>query len=336
MARLIALVALTLSLVLAAPLSAQEPAQDEELENAFDALRTALGNSESDANSVKLLKDFLDEHPDTKYTASALNAVAYYQGTSMGDRDGAIQYLKSHIASLEEEGNAVKSKAVLASLYDEPSYSQELRTIVEEINGSEELSFRHYDTLITTAFGAQDWELALDLVGEAEEEATPERVAEDYPQADEETIAERSRGRTLDLDVYEGWALANTGSRKEALGIFESAGDRSELDYFGVPDGMLNVYWGKTLLMTGEEDAAVDKLLPMVLWAESETAREAIEEIYKSRNGGDDGFEDYLFEQRLKHARKMDKFSAVDYEGKEHDSEDLMGKVTMVAFWFPT
>ncbi len=332
MARLIALIALTLSLVLAAPLSAQ----DEELENALDALRTALGDSESDANSVKLLKDFLKEYPDTKYTASALNAVAYYQGTSAGDRDGAIDYVKSHIASLEVEDQIVKSKVVLASLYDEPSYTQELRTIVEEINGSEELSFRHYDTLINTAFGAQDWELALDLVDEAEEEATPEEVAEDYPDADEETVAERSQGRILDLDVYEGWALANTGSHKEALGIFESAEERSELDYFGVPDGMLNVYWGKTLLMTGEEDGAVDKLLPVVLWAESESARDAMEEIYESRNGSDDGFEDYLFEQRLKHARKMDKFSAADYEGKNHDSEVLMGKVTLVAFWFPT
>jgi tetratricopeptide (TPR) repeat protein len=140
----------------------------------------------------------------------------------------------------------------------------------------------------------------------------------------------------VDLDVYKGWALANTGDAAQAFELFKSAQDRSDFDYFGLPDGMLYVYWGKALQQEGDLDAALAKLLPMALWGGSNSAVEAVKAIYESRGGDPADFEDYLFKERLATAKTMDSFSAADYNDNLQRSKDLMGKVTLVAFWFPT
>lgn len=332
MARFLTLLTLAVVLLFAVPTSGA----DEDLEKSIESLRIALGDSESDELSVRLLEDFLVQHPDTKYTASVLNAIGYYQGESLEDPSGAIVFIKGHIAKLEETDHIRGSKVVLASMYDVPEYKEDLRTLVMELNDIGGLSFRNYSTLISTAFGAQEWDLALELVGPAKKEAIPEAVSEDYPEASEETVEERSQSRMTDLSVYEGWALANVGQSGKAIKLFESAGGKAEHDYFDTPEGMLNVYWGKTLLMDGESEGALEKLLPMALWADSETAKDAVEEMFIKEGGCAEDFDQYMYEKRLKHSKTIDGFAALDYEGNERHSKDLMGKVTLLAFWFPT
>jgi hypothetical protein len=332
MARYVTLLALMLAILAAVPVSAQ----DEELEKAVGSLRTELGDSETDAQSAGILKNFLKEFPDTKYTASVLNAIAYYQGEAGGDHAGALAFVEAHIAKLEEEDHINGSKVVLAGLYDSPEYAGQLRAVVEELGDDADLSFRNYTNLIFSSFGAEQWDLALELLEPAVKTASSEAVREDYPDASDEIVEERSASRMLDLGVYRGWALANTGGQDKALKLFESAAKRSEVDYFGVPEGMVNVYWGKTLVMKGESEAALDKLLPMALWAGSESAKDAVMELFEKGGGCEEDFDHYMLEQRVKHARSMDSFAAKDYEAVTHQSKDLMGKVTLVAFWFPT
>jgi hypothetical protein len=89
-------------------------------------------------------------------------------------------------------------------------------------------------------------------------------------------------------------------------------------------------------MMKGDSEAALDKLLPMALWTESETANEAVMELFEKGGGCGEDFDQYLYENRVKHARNIDSFAAADYEGETQESKDLMGKVTLVTFWFPT
>jgi tetratricopeptide (TPR) repeat protein len=311
-------------------------AAEENVEDAVKALSTALGESQSDANSVELLKNFLAEYPDTKYTAAVLSAIGYYQGESMDDRDGAISFIKSYIGKLQDEDHIRASKVVLAELYDRPEDSARLEPLARELVEAGRLSFDDYSTLIRSALGAEDWKLALDVIGPALATASPESVKADYPQASDERVQDRSRGRMVDLDVYKGWALANTGDADLALELFKSAENRSDFDYFGMPDGMVYVYWGKALQMEGDLDGALAKLLPMALWGGSDSAVEAVKAIYEKKGGEPEAFDDYLFKERLATAKTMDPFSATDYDGTVRQSKDLMGKVTLVAFWFPT
>jgi hypothetical protein len=332
MARHLTLFVLALAIWLAAPVSAQ----DEELEKAVGELRVALGDSESDAASVDILKGFLKEFPETKYTAPVLNAIAYYQGEAGEDHDGALAFVEGHIATLAEQDHIKASKIVVAGMYDKPEHQDKLRAVVAELNGMGDLRFRDYTSLVFSAFGAEQWDLAHELIEPARSLSTVEAVKGQYPEAEDETIEERSADRMLDLDVYKGWASANTGDHNAALELFKSADGRAKRDYFNTPEGMLNVYWGKTLMMTGDSKGALDKLLPMALWTESKTAEEAVMELFEKDGGCLDDFDHYLYENRVKHARIMDDFAAVDYKDTRHESKDLMGKVTLVAFWFPT
>jgi tetratricopeptide (TPR) repeat protein len=311
-------------------------AAEEGVDDAVKTLSAALSESQSDSASVELLKDFLVDYPDTKYTPAVLSAIAYYQGESMGDRDGAISFVRKHIDVLQDADHIRASKVVLAELYDKPEDRARLEPLARELVEAGGLSFNQYSSLITTALGAEDWKLALDVISPALATASPESVRADYPGTPDERVEERSRGRMVDLDVYKGWALANTGDAAQAFELFKSAQDRSDFDYFGLPDGMLYVYWGKALQQEGDLDAALAKLLPMALWGGSNSAVEAVKAIYESRGGDPADFEDYLFKERLATAKTMDSFSAADYNDNLQRSKDLMGKVTLVAFWFPT
>jgi len=337
MFRYVILSVLVLSLAACFTADAQENASEQEKLTAdIRALSDALGDAADDREAVDLLQDFLVEYPDTRYTAPVLNAVVYYLRDELGDHDGAIAAVKAHIPKIKDKEHLKGAQVVLAGAYNAPRFKADLRRQVEKLNEYGPPAYGDYETLIEAAFGAEDWDLALELCVPAGEKASPEGVKGDYPDAPEETVAERSEARTVYVDICRGWALANTGESDEAVSIFESAGERVDRDYFGLPSNELHVYWGKTLMMKGDEEEALEKLLPAALWAENEDAVEAVREMHAVLEPNGEDFEDYLHRKRLESARPMESFEASDYSGELHDSKDLMGKVTLVSFWFPT
>ena len=49
------------------------------------------------------------------------------------------------------------------------------------------------------------------------------------------------------------------------------------------------------------------------------------------------GFHEFVESERRRLARTIDDFTLADYEGADHDFSALAdGKVTLLAFWFPT
>ena len=84
--------------------------------------------------------------------------------------------------------------------------------------------------------------------------------------------------------------------------------------------------WGPTVILSDGD----------VVFQPRKVDRSGLLEIFEKNGGSEDGFDQYLYENRVKHARTIDSFAAEDYEGNKHESKDLMGKVTLVAFWFPT
>lgn len=328
---------LVLSGLLCLPAAAQEEAeQQDELLQAVRSLSNALSDANDDEEAVKRLSDFLEKYPDTKYTAPVLDAAAYYLSEKMSDHDWAIEFVQGHLPKITDQENLKSSKVVLAGLYNVPALRDELRWQVADLEQYGRLSVRQYGVLGKAAFGAEDWDLVFELCGPALEAASPEAMREAYPDAPEETIEERSEEAIVNIEIQRSWALANTGKLDQAIKIFESAKDRVDYNYFGAPDNGLYVYWGKALMMKGDDDAALQKLLPVALWNEDKEAMEAVEKIHGANGGSEEQFEEYINEKRLEHARQIETFSAADYDGKQHKSKKLMGKATLVAFWFPT
>jgi tetratricopeptide (TPR) repeat protein len=331
------LLALLLPALLSLSAAAQQDTSKEDpVRTAVRSLSDALSEVKSDSQAVVLLENFLEDYPDTKYTSSVLDAVVYYERDEMGDGDMAIAIVKKHIPQIKDQENLKSSLVVLAGAYNAPRYKTELREQVKELEGYGPLSYQQYDALINAAFGAEDWDLALDLCTPAGDTATPEAVKADYPEAPEETIKERSEARAVDVDVYKGWGLANTGKVDQAISLFESSAGRVNFNYFGVPDNQLYLYWGQTLLKKGDKEKALEKLLPLALWDGDDDALKTVREIYEDNGGSAAAFDDYLLGERRRHARQMRTFSAVDYDDTMRESKDLMGKVTLVTFWFPT
>lgn len=328
---------LVLSGLLCLPAAAQQEAeQQDELMQAIRSLSNAMSEARDDEESVKLLSEFLEKNPDTKYTGSVLDAAAYYLRDKLNDHDWAIEFVKEHLPKISDQENLKSSKVVLAGLYNVPAYREELRKHVADLEQYGSLDVRQYGTLARAGFGAEDWDLVLDLYGPALEAASPEAIGEAYRDAPEETIKERSEDATVNVEIYRSWALANTGKLDQAVEIFESAGDKVGYNYFGAPDNELYLYWGKALMMKGDDRGALEKLLPIALWDENEEAMEAVKKIHGANGGSEGRFEEYINEKRLEHAKQIESFSAVDYDGTEHKSKKLMGKATLVAFWFPT
>ena len=67
-----------------------------------------------------------------------------------------------------------------------------------------------------------------------------------------------------------------------------------------------------------------------------EKALTIYKEAYLALGGKEADLEKEMWQTRLTKAPLMTDFTAYDYEGKEVSYNTIKGKVTLLAFWFPT
>jgi tetratricopeptide (TPR) repeat protein len=325
--------AVALALAVPAPSSAQ---LDREVQEALTSLKKALAEAETPEASLTALTAFLDKYPDTPLTRAVLGGVARVLVEQIGDRDRAAKLIKAYMDKFQSEESIKGANIILASVYGTPRFKEELRAQVQLIKQYEDLDFSDLDALVRAAVGAEEWDLALELCDSAAAAATEEAVRRSYPDASEEKIREGSRRRTAEVTMYRGWARANKGEFEAALKAFESASSGIELNYFGTPNNDLYLYWGKTLFMEGRNEDALQKLLPVALWRNDDEALDAVRTLFLESGGAEEDFESYIHRKRLETAKGIAGFTAQGYDGRARSLDDMMGKVTLVAFWFPT
>jgi hypothetical protein len=110
------------------------------------------------------------------------------------------------------------------------------------------------------------------------------------------------------------------------------------LSYLGVPNTPLYSFWGRAALAEGDFDRAVELLGAETLFGQNGARADVyLREAYAAKNGGDEGFEEFLWATRNDLAKTVDDFTLLDYNGNEVRLADTSaGKVTLLAFWFPT
>jgi len=133
-----------------------------------------------------------------------------------------------------------------------------------------------------------------------------------------------------------GWALVNLGKVDEGLDVFKKAVKVSPHFFVGMPTSDLDIYWAKTLLKSGDFGQALERIAPKAIMLGGEEAEELLKQAYVGKNGGDAGYEEFLWTKRMEIAPAFKDFTLPDYEGAEHKFSDLKGKVTVLSFWFPT
>jgi tetratricopeptide (TPR) repeat protein len=215
----------------------------------------------------------------------------------------------------------------------------DLGAVAAELAAERPLDFGELIEVADLAVEHEQWEVGAEYAEAALEKATPAAFLADYPDDDytpEEAVIKADRRKVMSYADL-GWALWNLGDEAKAMVIFETAAPLKTVDYLGIADTTLDLFWGRASLAAGNPEQAMKLLAPNAVMGSDREALETLREAYIAVNTSDEGFDGYLWSERQRLARSVDDFTLADYQGTDHDFSALSdGKVTLLAFWFPT
>jgi hypothetical protein len=186
----------------------------------------------------------------------------------------------------------------------------------------------------------EEWSVADEHSLIAVELATPENYRAEHSDREftDEEVAGSVRNRKAQALANNGWAVYNLGDTELAFTQFEAANEVGSVGYMGVPNPPLFKNWGRAALREGDLDRAIELLGAETLYGEEgPSTKPYLREAYIAKNGDDTGFDEFLWATRKELATTVDDFELLDYEGNPISlSSKGTGKVTLLAFWFPT
>jgi hypothetical protein len=318
-----------------------QQAKEPRAQKAEEAYQKALETRralDSTGEKLAVTKKFLDEFPESERTASALGAVFYYQGTDLGDVQGAVAYVEAIRAKVSDPEIAKSVDKEMISIYGEAGMHPKMLVVADRLSAAGALDFSDHWNIITSALKADNWDLTREYCGKARKLANAEAYRTENADRDltDEDVAEAVKNREGMLLVCDAWARANHGELDAALSDFAAAEGLVRRSYIGAPEYDLNLYWGKALLMKGDHQAAAEKLAVEGLVMRNDEALAGLKKAYVGTRGNDTGFDDYAAQLHRSIAKKVDDFELSDYKGERHRFGDLRKDVTLLSFWFPT
>ncbi|MEE4271654.1 MAG: hypothetical protein V2I67_08270 [Thermoanaerobaculales bacterium] len=319
----------------------QQASEDavEPVEQAWAEFREAYGEVETAEEKMPLIEAFMREHPNTGYAGRLAGAVAYYQGHAMEDPDGAHALLEETLAKNSDPEARFQIAVALFPLAVETGKPADLDAAASELAATRELTFGELIDVADIAVANDHWETGAKYAEAALVKATPEAFLADYPDDDytqEEAEAKAVRRKAMSFANL-GWAQWNLGDAEAANAIFDEAAQVRTFDYLGVADTPVDFYHGKIKLASGDAEGAMELLTPAAVMGSDGDAMTALREAYVAVKGSEDGIDEWLWSERQRLATSIDDFTLADYEGTSHDFSTLSdGKVTLLAFWFPT
>jgi len=308
-------------------------------EAAWDTLVSAWDDAETPEAKVTLAEEYLAQFPDTEHSGSLAGIVAYYRGQEMNDSEGAWNTISAALAQIEDPEQRFEVSMEGLGLADSVDVPLDITVVAEELGAFRPLTFDEHQRVAEMAIELGEWTLADEHALGALELATPEQVREDYPDREftDEQVATRVQRRRASMLAVDGWALFNLGDSDLAMERFAAADEVGSVSFVGVPDTPLYEYWGRAALAGGDLDLAIDLLGAEVLFGEDGSSAEPyLREAYLAKNGSEDGFDEFLWSTRNNLAKTAEDFELLDYDGNAHRLSDADGKVTLLAFWFPT
>jgi tetratricopeptide (TPR) repeat protein len=316
----------------------QEPVSPAE--EAWSTLVEAWNGLETAQEKTTLAEDYLADFPDTEHSGSMAGVVVYYRGHELEDPQGAYDILAPVLEQIEDPEQRFEVSMELLSLADSVEVPLELAQVANSLGAHRPLSYSEHQRVFETAIDLEDWIVADEHSLAALEMATPEAYRADYPDREftDEDVAERAQTRKATALAYDGWALYNMGDTEMAFARFAAADDVGSVSYVGVPNTPLYTFWGRAALAEGDLDSAIQLLGAEAAFGEDGSGAEVyLREAFAAKNGDEEGFDEFLWATRNELATTVDDFTLLDYEGHEISMADVStGKVTLLAFWFPT
>ena len=333
-------VGLLVALGLMAGCAKEEPVEAvDPIEQAWETMMETYNELETAQDKTELFEGFMREYPDTSYAGRLASAVAYYRGEELDDPEGAYAILAETLAKNTDPEARHEIGTSMFPLAVEIGETMDLGVVAEELAATRPLTFGEMIDVSDMALEHDQWSLGATYAEAALSKATAEAFLSDYPDDDytvEEAAAKADRRKAMSLANL-GWGLWNLDRTDEATAAFEEAAPLKTIDYLGVADTPLDLYRGKAMLAAGETVEAMVLLAPGAIMGSDEDAMTALREAYAVKKGNDEGFDEWMWSERMALAKPVDTFTLADYEGNDQDFSALSdGKVTLLAFWFPT
>lgn len=339
MLRSASILALTVLIGLAVGCSGHEQAGANPPEEAYQALKTAWDEAESSEAKVSLAEDYLSRFPGSEHSGSMAWRIAYYRGRELGDPAGAWAAIAAALPGIEDPEQRFEASMAGLSLADSTEVTLDLAEVANALASVRPLSFNENSDVAETALELERWNLAEAHSRAALELATPEQLRADYPDAgySDEQVETRVRYRRASRLAINGWALYKLGAEDEAFARFEEAAAVGSENFLGVPNNPLYRYWGRAALTAGDHETAIDLLGAEAIFGQDREAAEPhLRQAFAAKTGSEEGYDEFLWATRNRLARTAVDFELLDYEGTPHRLSDTAGKVTLLAFWFPT
>lgn len=319
--------------------SRSEQASADPAEEAYTAFRTAWNEAESGEAKASLAADYLASFPDTEHSGSMAWRIAYYRGQETGDAAGAWGAISAALPRITDPEQRFAASMAALSLADKVEVPLDLAQVASELAAARPLTYSEHSDVAETAIDLELWPIADEHSSAALELATPEVLRADYPDRDftEDQVATRVRYRRAMQMAMNGWATYNLGDTGGAMARFVDASEIGSVNYMGVPNTALNLYWGRAALAEGETGTAIDLLGAEALFGDNrEAAATALRTAFDAEHGDEGDFGEFLWKTRNRLAKPATDFELTDYQGTPHRLSDSAGEVTLLAFWFPT
>ncbi len=306
-------------------------------DKAWDALD--YNTVEGARAKVELVKGFLAKYPNSAHTGEAAADAVYFLAEELKAPQEADELLATVLGRVKDAEQRRQVELAHLGVLATLGRVDELRATAASISRDHQLSFPESFEIADAAIKAQVWDLALASLETAGKLTTPEAFRAEHPDREypDERVQRMVRWRKVDVAALTGWALANTGKVDEAMAAFE-AGKADDLTlYLGNSGTRLGGLYGRAMLLTGRADAALQVLVPEVVFGDDADAAAACRAAFIATRGSQAGYDDFLAAERVRMARMVDDFELPDYAGTKHRFSDFAkGKVTLLAFWFPT
>jgi tetratricopeptide (TPR) repeat protein len=311
----------------------------EKVERAYEAATKAAEKAATSQEKVAVWQAFLARYPNSERTVEVARTVVEYLAEELDRPEEADRFL---VALLPRISNSERRRDVAFQrlpLLARLQRGEELRQLADELSLGRALTFAEAVTIAEAARRAGVWEVALQHYRQALPFATAKAYRAEQAGAplSEDRLERAVRRRQAKVFTGLGWAEQNLGHTDRALRWFAQARSCDLLRFLGNTDSELGLLEGKTLLAAGKIDRALAVLAPEALFGDDPEALQVCRQAYVAKYGTEEGFEAFLARERERLARPAPDFTLPDYAGKEHTFSALSaGRVTLLAFWFPT
>lgn len=317
--------------------AAEGPKQElSAVEMAAEEADEAIDAAETPEEKLAIALAFLDRYPVSEETGTGfLDSAVYWLVEELDRPEEAYELVEGILGQVEDPDTKLEVQMNLAILHSKTGRTEELEELALLMAEEHDFQYTDYYQVMEMATEAEAWALAIDQADASLALATPEAFQTQYPDMTAEESEKGGHRRVAFSSAYKGWAEANLGRTEEAVATFAEAAPSTSYSFLGADETPLHLFWGKTLLLQGDAEGALEKLAVEAIHGDSEGA-EVFRQAWMAAHGSEVGLEERLWILREEKARPLPAFALTDYDGNSLKSTGFAGDVMVVVAWHPT